>query len=280
MKIICPGIIYLEYCSSCLDSAARLRVISPLRNVIAVILAIIVWVTSTSDLRMNNSIISNLWVLRLQGNPICTRAKELDITQFCGRTSGDVENPEGSSNSTFNCEPQSCPTSYFFEYVPASPLRCFCAAPLGLEIRLRSPSISDFRPYKRPFEIYLASSLGLDLYQVLIDSFEWQEGPRIKMYVKIYPQYNNNVTTNTFNTSELHWIMDMIATFTIPLNDTFGPFDLLGFSLLGPYSGGMSPELLYFLLCHSCIAPVVEYCSSISAFKTTIVFFLPPLPRW
>ncbi|OAY44654.1 probable LRR receptor-like serine/threonine-protein kinase At5g37450 isoform X2 [Manihot esculenta] len=213
--------------------------------------------------------------IKLQGNPICTRAKELDITQFCGRTSGDVENPEGSSNSTFNCEPQSCPTSYFFEYVPASPLRCFCAAPLGLEIRLRSPSISDFRPYKRPFEIYLASSLGLDLYQVLIDSFEWQEGPRIKMYVKIYPQYNNNVTTNTFNTSELHWIMDMIATFTIPLNDTFGPFDLLGFSLLGPYSGerfiflksGMSKSTLIGIV-FGAISIVVVIC-----FTMTFVFY-------
>ncbi|WRX22228.1 GNAT domain - like 10 [Theobroma cacao] len=173
--------------------------------------------------------------IRLEGNPVCNIANQLNIAQFCGITTGDDDFvPGSSSNSNNSCPPQSCPLSEDFEYVPESPLYCFCAAPLGVGLRLRSPTISDFRPYTNPYRLYITASLGLDLYQLVVDSFIWQKGPRLRLYLKIFPQSSN--TTAKFNDSEIQRIRDMIATFAIPSNDTFGPYELLNFTLLRPYS--------------------------------------------
>ncbi|KAL7248755.1 hypothetical protein ACSBR2_003484 [Camellia fascicularis] len=181
---------------------------------------------------------SNVTIM-LQGNPVCDRANQLNITPFCG-----PENEEGAtdslSNSNNSCQPQSCPLSDHFEYVPASPLNCFCAAPFGVGLRLRSPSISDFPPYRLQFEVYMTSNLGLELYQLSIDSILWQNGPRLRMYLKIFPQVNDS---NEFNESQIQRIANQIATFAIPGNDTFGPYDLLNFTLQGPYSNFFLPPL-------------------------------------
>ncbi|CAL5390045.1 unnamed protein product [Camellia sinensis] len=177
--------------------------------------------------------------MMLQGNPVCDRANQLNITPFCG-----PENEEGATDSLSHannsCQPQSCPLSDHFEYVPASPLNCFCAAPFGVGLLLRSPSISDFPPYRLQFEVYMTSNLGLELYQLSIDSILWQNGPRLRMYLKIFPQVNDS---NEFNESQIQRIANQIATFAIPGNDTFGPYDLLYFTLQGPYSNFFLPPL-------------------------------------
>ncbi|XVE84304.1 hypothetical protein DITRI_Ditri17bG0002300 [Diplodiscus trichospermus] len=184
-------------------------------------------ITGTTDPPSNVTI-------RLDGNPVCTLANQLNIARFCGIILGDDDFVPGSSiNSTDSCPPQSCPLSDDYEYVPESPVNCFCAAPLGVGLRLRSPTISDFRPYIYPYKAFITSSLGLDLYQLLVVSFIWQKGPRLRLYLKFFPQYTNN--TAKFNESEIQRIRDMIATFSIPSNDTFGPYELLNFTL-GPYS--------------------------------------------
>ncbi|CAL5389035.1 unnamed protein product [Camellia sinensis] len=177
--------------------------------------------------------------MMLQGNPVCDRANQLNITPFCG-----PENEEGATDSLSHannsCQPQSCPLSDHFEYVPASPLNCFCAAPFGVGLLLRSPSISDFPPYRLQFEVYMTSNLGLELYQLSIDSILWQNGPRLRMYLKIFPQVNDS---NEFNESQIQRIANQIATFAIPGNDTFGPYDLLNFTLqvfLPPLKTGIS----------------------------------------
>ncbi|KAJ6395174.1 hypothetical protein OIU77_020437 [Salix suchowensis] len=139
--------------------------------------------------------------IKLQGNPVCQRANELNIVPFCGVPTGDTEAPGSSNDLPEGCPTQSCPLSDNFEYVPESPSPCFCAAPLGIGLRLRSPSISDFQPYKFPFQLWITSYLGLDSYQL--------------RYSKL--------------------LMDQFATFSIPGDDTFGPYDLLNFTLLGPY---------------------------------------------
>ncbi|KAJ0088593.1 hypothetical protein Patl1_31590 [Pistacia atlantica] len=104
---------------------------------------------------------SNVTIRR--GNPVCTSANE-----FCGPNIGDDE-VSGTSNNTSNptCHPQSCPASLHMEYVPESHASCFCALPLGVDVRLRSPSISDFPPYKHAFG--LSSSIsGL---RILVDYY-------------------------------------------------------------------------------------------------------------
>ncbi|MBA0628473.1 hypothetical protein Godav_023196 [Gossypium davidsonii] len=179
--------------------------------------------------------------IRLEGNPVCASANQLNIARFCGITVRDDDFVPGtgdetgsSSNSSDSCKPQSCPMDDNFEFVPDSPVDCFCAAPFEVGLRLRSPTISDFRPYIVPYKEFITFNLGLDLYQLYVKSFIWQEGPRLRLFLKVFPQYINN--TNKFNNSEIQRIRDIIATFAIPSNDTFGPYELIDFTLLGPYS--------------------------------------------
>ncbi|KAB2062621.1 hypothetical protein ES319_A10G164300v1 [Gossypium barbadense] len=153
------------------------------------------------------------------------------LLNISGRTGDETGS---SSNSSDSCKPQSCPTDDNFEFVPDSPVDCFCAAPFEVGLRLRSPTISDFRPYIVPYKEFITFNLGLDLYQLYVKSFIWQEGPRLRLFLKFFPQYINN--TNKFNNSEIQRIRDIIATFAIPSNDTFGPYELIDFTLLGPYS--------------------------------------------
>ncbi|KAK0585505.1 hypothetical protein LWI29_029571 [Acer saccharum] len=180
--------------------------------------------------------------IRLEGNPVCSRANELNIIQFCGLNAGDDEIYGRSNDSTtVTCQTQSCPVFNNFEYVPESPVPCYCAAPLGVGLLLRSPSISNFRPYTDRYQAYLTTSLSLDLYQLSIGSFIWQKGPRLRIYVKFFPQPSNS--TNTFNKSEIQRLRDMIATFSLPPNDIFGPYQLLNFTLLGPYADAVLDPL-------------------------------------
>ncbi|CAL5335322.1 unnamed protein product [Camellia sinensis] len=246
-----------------------------------------------SQNQLSGSIPSNLWDFRnnllsdisgsldppsnvtmmLQGNPVCDRANQLNITPFCG-----PENEEGATDSLSHannsCQPQSCPLSDHFEYVPASPLNCFCAAPFGVGLLLRSPSISDFPPYRLPFEVYMTSNLGLELYQLSIDSILWQNGPRLRMYLKIFPQVNDS---NEFNESQIQRIANQIATFAIPGNDTFGPYDLLNFTLQGPYSNLRPRRSLGLLL----LMPTYQVGASrgwgMECFTHLKCIFLPPL---
>ncbi|PSS32776.1 LRR receptor-like serine/threonine-protein kinase [Actinidia chinensis var. chinensis] len=173
--------------------------------------------------------------LRLQGNPICSDANQRNIDQFCGPIDGGLDIPENSTNSNDTCHIQSCPTDNNFEYVPASTLPCFCAAPLRIGYRLKSPSFSYFPPYVYPFEMYLTKSLNLELYQLSIESFVWEKGPRLKMYLKLFP-IESSIHSNTFNISEILRIRGRFTSWEFPPNDFFGPYEFLNFTLLGPYS--------------------------------------------
>ncbi|KAK9290115.1 hypothetical protein L1049_008279 [Liquidambar formosana] len=196
----------------------------------------------TLDLR-NNSLSNILGdlnppanvTLRLQGNPICNNSNIRNIGQFCGSEAGRDGMPERIKNSTMNCYIQACPADNFFEYVPASPVPCFCASPLRIGYRLKSPSFSFFAPYEYPFEMYLTSSLSLDLYQLSIDSVFWEKGPRLRMHLKLFPMANYN-HSNTFNESEIQRIRGIFTSWNFRPNDFFGPYELLNFTLLGPYS--------------------------------------------
>ncbi|KAK6943342.1 Protein kinase domain [Dillenia turbinata] len=215
----------------------------------------------------------------LQGNPICSKANEANVIRFCRPGIGGEEGPGSSDNSSIaTCSPLSCASSDSFEFVPNSPssCQCFCAAPLGVVLRLRSPSITDFRPYENPFEVYVTTNLLLYTYQLYIDSFEWQESHRLWMNLKFFPQCST--TMHQFNDSEIHRLMNAIATFTLPPNETFGPYDLLNFTLLGPYSyikvvlesskSGLSKGVV------SAIVLGAIFCATSLFFAVAVVFWL------
>lgn len=146
------------------------------------------------------------------------------------------------TNSTPECPIQSCPFNY--EYSKKLPKECFCAAPLFVEYRLKSPGFSDFRPYVIDFDKYLSSGLKLNQYQLQIETFSWEKGPRVKMFLKLFPVYIvNDTRSSTFNTSEVQRIMNMFTGWNIPDSEVFGPYELLNFPLLGPYANGLLQKL-------------------------------------
>lgn len=91
--------------------------------------------------------------------------------------------------------------------------------------------------------MYLSKSLGLSLYQISIEPYFWEEGPRLRMYLKLFPVAGVE-HSNTFNTSEVLRINDIFTSWSFSGDDLFGPYELLNFSLLGPYSDGKHLNLL------------------------------------
>nr|GLL33557.1 probable LRR receptor-like serine/threonine-protein kinase At1g06840 [Ipomoea trifida] len=170
--------------------------------------------------------------VRLHGNPLCRN--ENFIIDVCGPTGEDSDdNLNSNSKNSTTCSLQTCPPPY--ESAPAAN-NCFCALPLLVEYRLKSPGFQDFRPHQIEFEQYLTSGLVLNFSQLDIDEFTIQPGPRVKMSLKFFPTYNGSSSSDhEFNRSELFRIMSMFTGWLIPDNDLFGPYELLGFNLLGNY---------------------------------------------
>ncbi|GLT35491.1 hypothetical protein SLA2020_099400 [Shorea laevis] len=187
-------------------------------------------ILGSSDLPSNVT----LW---LKGNPICSNG---GLVKFCKSQTENETRISTTTNSTIvECKPQSCP----YEYSPTSPLDCFCAEPLLIGFRLKSPSFSDFIPYKKMFEGYLIQGLSLSVYQLYIYSFAWQEGPRLGMYLKLYPMYDNTTNNHLFNPSEVRRIKNIFTGWSIPLNGIFGPYELINFTLSDVYKDEFSSSL-------------------------------------
>ncbi|KAL7169457.1 hypothetical protein ACSBR2_034489 [Camellia fascicularis] len=173
-------------------------------------------------------------ILRLHSNPICNNANIPNIGQFCGSQTGGNDIPENLTNSTMVCLFQACRVDGNFEYMPVSPMPCVCAAPLRIGYRLKSPSFSYFSPYVSQFETDLTSSLNLESYQLSIESIVWEEGPRLRMYLKLFPRIIDD-HTHIFNLSEILRIRGRFTSWNFTGSDLFGPYELLNFTLLGPY---------------------------------------------
>ncbi|CAH2074681.1 unnamed protein product [Thlaspi arvense] len=174
--------------------------------------------------------------LRLDGNPICKNASISNAGLLCESIGKEWTSlPTNSTNSALDCPPLACPTPDAYEYSPASPLRCFCAAPLRIGYRLKSPSFSYFPPYVDQFGEYVTDFLQMEPYQLWIDSYQWEKGPRLRMYLKLFPKVNET-HTRTFNTSEVVRIRGIFASWRFPGSHLFGPYELLNFTLQGPYS--------------------------------------------
>ncbi|KAG6631010.1 hypothetical protein CIPAW_13G060800 [Carya illinoinensis] len=175
--------------------------------------------------------------VRLRGNPVCSI---INPVQFCGSESKNNDNSQSLPNTnTSVCLPQRCLTPY--EYSPTSPAPCFCAAPLLIGYRLKSPGFSDFRPYRDPFEKFLAPTLHLFQYQLHIDSFIWEKGPRLRMYLKLFPVYDANIKSpSSFNMSEVQRILHTFVSWKILNPDVFGPYEVLNFT--HKYDNSPSPR--------------------------------------
>ncbi|KAK6163876.1 hypothetical protein DH2020_000740 [Rehmannia glutinosa] len=186
----------------------------------------------------NRSLNASERLILLQGNPVCSNR---NLIQLCGPYEGDFSNTLNITNLN-DCLPQSCPPNY--DYAPPSPsMRCFCAAPLYVGYRLKSPGFSDFHPYFNAFKEYLSSGLGLNLYQLDISSAAWQKGPRLRMQLKIFPMYVND-SVRLFNRSEVQRILGLFGGWRIRDSQVFGPFELLNFTLSEAYEHGMSSFLI------------------------------------
>ncbi|KAK9920195.1 hypothetical protein M0R45_028754 [Rubus argutus] len=195
------------------------------------------------DLR-NNSLYSILGelnppanvTLRLEGNPICKNASIENTGLFCQSEARDGI-PEVSINSTQQmiCPSQECPVDNFYEYAPSSPVPCYCALPIIIEYRLKSPSFSYFPPHIQQFEAYITGSLKLEIYQLSISSCVWEKGPRLRMKLKFFPVYGDSHRF-MFNESEVLRIRGNFTSWGFRQNDFFGPYELLNFTLPGPYS--------------------------------------------
>ncbi|XP_023895338.2 probable LRR receptor-like serine/threonine-protein kinase At1g06840 isoform X1 [Quercus suber] len=170
----------------------------------------------------------------LQGNPLCSNSS---LSYFCGFEPGDENISQNSTDTTSVCQAQGNQCAPPFEYSnsPTAPVSCFCAAPLFVGYRLKSPGFSDFRPHKDEFEEYLTSGLKLFLYQLYIDSFTWEQGPRLRIDLKLFPVYDD-ISATKFNMSEVHRIFSMFTSWNISDEDLFGPYELISFPLLGFYA--------------------------------------------
>ncbi|AEE28044.1 putative LRR receptor-like serine/threonine-protein kinaseRLK-Pelle-LRR-VIII-1 family [Arabidopsis thaliana] len=179
-------------------------------------------ISGRSDLRPNVTV----W---LQGNPLCSDG---NLLRLCGPiTEEDINQGSTNSNTTICSD---CPPPY--EFSPEPLRRCFCAAPLLVGYRLKSPGFSDFVPYRSEFEQYITSGLSLNLYQLRLDSFQWQKGPRLRMYLKFFPVFGSNANNSfIFNRSEVRRIRGMFTGWNIRDEDLFGPYELMNFTLLDVY---------------------------------------------
>ncbi|KAL2333094.1 hypothetical protein Fmac_014307 [Flemingia macrophylla] len=159
----------------------------------------------------------------LDGNPLCTN---ITLNQFCGSEGATETN--GSLTNSSSCPSQACPPPYEYS------VNCFCALPLIVDYRLKSPGFSNFLPYLDEFKIYMTSGVEISTNQLEYD-FYWQAGPRLRMDLKFFPAFVDNTSDHTFNKSELLRLTSMFTGWLIPDSDLFGPYELIGFDLLGPY---------------------------------------------
>lgn len=164
----------------------------------------------------------------LNGNPVCGNSSGTPVDSLCQPQSANQQSSKQIQGTSLNCSP--CPTDKNYEYNPSSPIPCFCAVPLGVGLRLKSPGITDFYPYEGAFGVDITSLLNLFPYQLHIENYIWEVGPRLSMHLKLFPS-----NTSLFNMSEVVRLRHVLAGWEITLLDMFGPYELLNFTL-GSYA--------------------------------------------
>lgn len=208
--------------------------------------------------------------LLLHGNPVCNQTNIIDISKLCSTENGSEDTGGISNNSNAICNVNSCAPPYYV-YVPDT--ECFCAAPIEVGYRLKSPGFTYFPPYIEMFEQYITSGLALQLYQVSIDSYSWVPGPRLAMNLMIFPPINQ--TVRELNKSEILRIRNLFAGWKIFDSDIFGPYEWINITLEGPYQNvelgtsgsGLSKRALAGILIGTILGTAV-----VSAIILTLLF--------
>ncbi|XP_027767644.1 probable LRR receptor-like serine/threonine-protein kinase At1g06840 isoform X3 [Solanum pennellii] len=206
----------------------------------------------------------------LQGNPLCSNSI---LFNFCGPYNGDAGGTLQLANNT-DCPPLACPPPY--EYALPYPT-CFCALPLLIGYRLKSPGFRDFRSYMDQFKWYITIGLKLNISQLHLNTFSLEAGPRVKMYLRIFPIFDDSNSSRLFNKSEVLRLRSMFTGWLIPDNDLFGPYELINFTLLADYrefipppsSSGISKGALAGI-----ILGVIAGAVTISAFVSLLILRL------
>nr|XP_027190406.1 probable LRR receptor-like serine/threonine-protein kinase At1g06840 isoform X2 [Cicer arietinum] len=157
----------------------------------------------------------------LDGNPLCSNNT---LSQLCSSEGVNDTNDLIRTNANGFCPAQSCPPPYEYS------LDCFCAAPLLVDYRLKSPGFSDFLPYIDDFEKYMTTGLTINMTQLNF-TFHWEAGPRLRMNLKFFPLYVDQNSSHTFDETEVMRIKSMFTGWNIPDSDLFGPYELLNFNL-------------------------------------------------
>ncbi|XP_020589891.1 probable LRR receptor-like serine/threonine-protein kinase At1g06840 [Phalaenopsis equestris] len=207
---------------------------------------------------------SRLHNLRLYGNPLCANSAQVNFVncqpQSINPTSGRT------TNTRITC--QSCPTDSDYESNPLSPIPCICAIPLRVGFRLKSPGISDFHSYIEDFRVDLSSLLDLQPYQVYFQLYTWEVGPRLNMYLNLFPD-----KTSLFNTSEVVRLRRMLSGWEITLSDVFGPYELLNFTL-GSYANIVPADVKSSLSKGALVGIVLGSTAAGAVISSAIVIFI------
>ncbi|XP_039131706.1 probable LRR receptor-like serine/threonine-protein kinase At1g06840 isoform X2 [Dioscorea cayenensis subsp. rotundata] len=157
---------------------------------------------------------ANVTVL-LFGNKICANGSQASKFKLCQPQIIPLEFGNSTNSDEYR---DSCPTNLGNEYNQSSPILGSCVFPVGVGFRLKSPGFSYFHTYEDDFKL----SLPFRAYQLHIDSYAWEEGPRLRMSLKIYP--NNS---KPFNDMEIQGIEEKFRMWQITLPSIFGPYELL-----------------------------------------------------
>lgn len=94
----------------------------------------------------------------------------------------------------------------------------------------------------------MTNALNIYSHQLFIVNFKWEEGPRLRMFLKLFPVSAGGKSSHAFNASEVLRIRSIFIQWNMPENDFFGPYELLEFPLPDAYKDGKSQKLV--IICY------------------------------
>eukprot|EP00250_Pteridium_aquilinum_P020422 c24809_g1_i2 orf=1-2265(-) len=213
--------------------------------------------------------------VRLYGNPVCLDRLDNVPPNLCLENNGSVLNFSTIPVNTpalSECSENTCDIAMKQELVPGLLARsqCHCAYPLVVGYRLKSPSFATFLPYENAFDTFLASGLHMQDYQVHVVQYEWEPGPRLGMTLKLFPSSN----TSEFEQTQINYLYNVFSNWSIPLNNTFGPYELLSFTIGYPYDGSLGSGTNGKSLSSGAIAGIVVATVALTSIVIATAMFL------
>lgn len=161
--------------------------------------------------------------VRLYGNEaICNNSA---LANPCTSMSAGFFPEDKPNKSVAQCGSSTC-------VLPAEPVPsaaenrniCFCATPIIVGYRLKSPSFAFFTAYVTQYQDWIASGINLSTDQVHVESFFKMPGPRFESRLKIFPSWETGL--HSFNENEIMTIYGIFSDWKLPANNLFGPQEL------------------------------------------------------